>query len=358
MKIVSIVFMIAPLLLVNSLCIAEQTSHETQGSHGGHKSTGHAHQKGGWMLSFRTMNMRMKDSLDGDKRISSDEIVTAAPNRFYGDVGQPATLRVVPIKMDSKMDMFGVMYAQTDKVSWMLMLHHFEKEMELLAYMGASGITKRGIFKTKSSGMGDTSLSALWKVSDRNDHQLHLDLGVSLPTGNIDQKGTVLTPMGMRNKTILPYGMQLGSGTYDVLSGVSYTGKSGHSLDWGAKYQAVMRIGENDENYTLGDKHDVSAWGGVSFVPWIRISLSLSYQYQGDVDGIDSRIMLPVQTADPDNYGGNTLIAHWRAALLGQKGILGGHVIEFGYSKQLDQNVNGIQMEMDDMISVGYRYGF
>ncbi|MGY8816349.1 MAG: hypothetical protein ACKVHB_01055, partial [Pseudomonadales bacterium] len=80
MKIVSIVFMIAPLLLVNSLCIAEQTSHETQGSHGGHKSTGHAHQKGGWMLSFRTMDMRMKDSLDGDKRISSDEIVTAAPN--------------------------------------------------------------------------------------------------------------------------------------------------------------------------------------------------------------------------------------------------------------------------------------
>ena len=42
-----------------------------------------------------------------------------------------------------------------------------------------------------------------------------------------------------------------------------------YSSDWGVKYQATMRIGENDEDYTLGDTHRLSAWGGYSFAPWM-----------------------------------------------------------------------------------------
>ena len=318
----------------------------------------HIHKKGGWMFTYRTMDMHMEDNLDGSKGISSNEIVTTVPNRFYGVAGQPSTFRVVPTKMDSRMDMFSLMYAQTDKISWMLMLHHIEKSMKCTTYMGGSGTTQRGTFKTKSSGMGDTSARVLWKAFQHKYHKINLNFGVSLPTGDIDQKDIILTPMGMQPKSVLPYGMQLGSGTYDLLPGFTYLGNNGYSLGWGFKYQAVMHIGENDEDYSLGDTHKFSAWGGYSFAPWIKTSIGLSYKHESDIDGIDSRIVLPVQTADPDNYGGDTLMANWGLTLTGQNGPLAGHKIKFEYSKQLDQNQNGIQMEMDDMISVSYQRTF
>lgn len=337
-------------------------NHTPKKPHNNHKmviqSGEHAHTKGGWMFTYRKMDMHMEDNLDGSKGISSNEIVTTAPNRFFGVTGQPSTLRVVPLEMDSRMDMFSLMYAQTDKISWMLMLNHIEKSMKSTTYMGGSGTTQRGTFKTKSSGMGDTSASFLWKAFQHKYHKINLNFGVSLPTGDIDQKDIILTPMGMKPKLVLPYSMQLGSGTYDLLPGFTYSGSNGYLLDWGVKYQAIIRTGENDEDYTLGDTHNFSAWGGYSFAPWILTSIGLSYKYESDIDGIDSRIVLPVQTADPDNYGGDTLMAKWGLTLTGQNGPFAGHKIKFEYSKQLEQNQNGIQMEMDDMISASYQRAF
>jgi hypothetical protein len=318
----------------------------------------HTHKKGGWMFTYHAMDMHMEDNLDGSKGISSDKIVTTEPNRFYGVAGQPSTLRVVPTEMDTRMDMFGLMYAQTDKISWMLMLRHIEKSMKLTTYMGGSGTTQRGTFKTKSSGIGDTSVNFLWKAFQYKHHMINLNLGMSLPTGDIDQKDIVLTPMGMQPKSVLPYGMQLGSGTYDLLPGFTYLSSNDYPLDWGIKYRGIVRIGENDEDYTLGDVHKFSVWGGYSFAPWIKTSMGLSYKYESDIDGIDSRVVLPVQTADPDNYGGDTLTANWGLTLVGHKGPLIGHKIKFDYTKQLEQNLNGIQMEMDDMISVSYQFSF
>ena len=351
------------LLLVSIQSIAGGSSSQTHSganqaekTHSLHNTSGHGHKKGGWMFSLRTMDMHMENNLDGSRGISSDEIVTTIPNRFYGVSGQPATLRVAPIKMDSRMDMFSLMYAQTDTLSWMLMLHHIEKSMEFTTYMGGSGTTQRGNFKTKSSGMGHTALSVLWKTFDKEYHQVRLNLGISLPTGDIDQKDFILTPMGMKPKSVLPYGMQLGSGTYDFLPGFTYFGNNGSASDWGFKYQAVLRIGENDKDYTLGDNHKFSTWGAYSLAPWIKTSLGLSYKYEDDINGIDTRVVLPVQTADPDNYGGDTFMAHFGVTFSGQNGYFLGHKIKFEYSKQLDQNLNGIQMEMDDMFSASYQF--
>ena len=163
------------------------------------------------------------------------KLLLPSPNRFFGVTGQPSTLRVVPLEMDSRMDMFSLMYAQTDKISWMLMLHHIEKSMKSTTYMGGSGTTQRGTFKTKSSGMGDTSASFLWKAFQHKYHKINLNFGVSLPTGDIDQKDIILTPMGMQPKSVLPYCMQLGSGTYDLLPGFTYTGNNGYSSRLGGQ---------------------------------------------------------------------------------------------------------------------------
>jgi hypothetical protein len=151
--------------------------------------------------------------------------------------------------------------------------------------------------------------------------------------------------------------MQLGSGTYDLLPGITYTGKQ-QKYGWGMQYQATIRLNENSENYTLGDKHMLTGWASYRPTPWFSTSLRLSYQHEGNIDGMDSRIMAPVQTADPDNYGGNTLMAHWGLNWVGQSGYLRGHRIGLEYSRPIRQNLNGIQMEMQDMLTLGYQYAF
>jgi hypothetical protein len=83
-------------------------------------------------------------------------------------------------------------------------------------------------------------------------HKVHLDVGVSLPTGDIDQKGD--TPAGANQK--LPYPMQLGSGTWDFLPDITYTGHSS-GWSWGSQELATIRLGENSNNHTLGDRLEV-----------------------------------------------------------------------------------------------------
>ena len=48
----------------------------------------------------------------------------------------------------------------------------------------------------------------------------------------------------------------------------------------------------------------LTVWGAYQWQPWISTSLRLTGQAANQIDGIDSAIAVPNQTADPDNYGG------------------------------------------------------
>lgn len=309
----------------------------------------HLHKTGEWMVSYRFMSMQMKDNLQGSDSISADEIVTSLANPFAG----PPTVRVVPLEMTTDMHMLGMMYAPSDKLTLMAMLHYIEKEMEHQTYMGMMGTMRLGKFTTKASGLGDTKISALYGVLDDGKHKLHLNLGLSLPTGSIDEEDQVLSPMNTRPTLRMPYAMQLGSGTYDLEPGVTYNGHNGR-IGWGAQYKATLRLGENDEDYTLGDKHMLTGWGSYRFADCVSASLRLTYTDQDSIDGMDEQIAAPVQTANPDNYGGERLDLG-----VGVNTVVAGvHRLALEYETTIDQDVNGVQMEMQDMITVGWQLAF
>ena len=121
----------------------------------------HYHEAGEVMLSYRYMSMSMQGNQKNGNKISSDLIATTIPNRFFGMTGQPPTLRIVPTKMTMDMHMFGAMFAPTDWVTLMAMVNYLDNEMHHLTYQGMMGTTVRGAFSTKTSGIGDTNLSAL-----------------------------------------------------------------------------------------------------------------------------------------------------------------------------------------------------
>lgn len=314
----------------------------------------HMHEAGEWMVSYRFMSMRMEDNLRGSDSIDPAEIIQT-PNRFFGNSMQPPMLRVVPLDMQTDMHMLGLMYAPTDDVTLMAMVNYVDKEMDHATFnmMGE----RIGSFTTSTSGLGDTKVSALWRLHDDAVHHLHANIGLSLPTGSIDEEGTVLAPTGMRPTLRLPYAMQLGSGSVELMPGITYTGNFGHSA-WGAQLLASVPVNDNDEDYKLGSRTQATGWASYRVLPWLSGSLRLSYEHREEMEGMDERIMAPVQTADPDNYGGDWVNLGIGLNLVGQGDAVGGHRLALEYELPLYQDVNGIQMEMQGMLTLGYQYAF
>ncbi|MEJ8568115.1 transporter [Elongatibacter sediminis] len=316
----------------------------------------HLHDKGEWMVSYRFMRMRMDGNRDGTDGIDPGTIVTTAPNRFFGMPGQPPTLRVVPETMTTDMHMFGLMYAPSDRVTLMLMANYLEKEMGHVTWQGPMGTTVLGRFTTRTEGLGDTSISALVGLFDNGSQRAHLTLGLSLPTGDIEESGTVLTPMGMTPSLRLPYPMQLGSGSYDPILGITWAGRA-NAWGWGAQWRSVLRVADNDEDYRLGDEHRLNVWLSRLLTPGASLSLRLEGYDRGNISGQDRLIMAPVQTADPDRHAARRLGLGIGLNLAGS-GDLAGHRLAFEFHVPLYQDLDGPQMESDWMLTAGYQYAF
>ena len=314
----------------------------------------HTHEAGEWMFSYRFMHMDMQGNRDGDNSISPEEIVTTVPNRFANPPMMPPTLRVVPTDMSMQMHMLGVMYAPNDRVTLMGMANYVDKEMSHITFAGPAGTNRLGEFTTRANGFGDTSLSALIKLGSVESSPWHVNLGVSLPTGSVTQRDQILTPMNTRPTPRLPYPMQLGSGTFDLLGGLTYF-ETRDRWSWGAQWRSVLPLGENDEDYALGDRHELQSWMSYLASSHVSVSARLAYLYRGNIDGIDPAIMAPVQTADPDNQGMNRVDLG-----LGANFLLPGkrHRLALELTVPIHQDLDGPQLETDWQLTLGWQLAF
>lgn len=338
----------------------------------------HVHPKGKLMFSYRFMNMHMQGMMDGSDNISADE-VALSNNALAGETMRmgympdgsprlmtvPATYRIVPRKMDMRMHMFGAMYGLTENVTLMAMLNYVEKEMTLRTYQGMAGTNVAGTFTGRTSGIGDTKISALVRLFEESGHKFHMSLGLSLPTGSIDEKGSVLppfagmmTPAGQKvSIDRLAYPMQLGSGSYDLLPGITYSSRQG-DLSWGSQLSATIRLNDNKEDYRLGDKVEITGWVAKQWAPWISSSVRLSYHSEGQIRGRDEVITGGMPLFDPENSGRDQVDLNLGVNLLGQKGMVKGHRLDLEVGVPLYQEVNGLQMKNDWAATIGWRKTF
>ena len=187
-------------------------------------------------------------------------------------------------------------------------------------------------------------------------HKIHGIVGVSVPTGSTDEMASILTPMNMTPTVRLPYPMQLGSGTYDPIVGASYSGL-GSRWGWGAQWRSMYRLGDNDDDYHLGNEHRATGWPSYLFDESFSASLRMEYLKRDNISGIDPEIVAPVQTADPDRQALTRTDAsiglHWAG-----QGGLHGYRIAVEYVLPIRQDVDGPQMETDSSIMLGLQKSF
>lgn len=315
----------------------------------------HLHGRGEVMLSYRAMLMGMEGNRIGTDEVSPETIVSTVENVN----APPPTLRVVPVDMTMTMHMIGAMWAPTDNLTLMAMGSFISKEMDHTTFQGMAGTTTLGGFTTEASGIGDTSITALFRLWQAEHLSVHGGFGVSFPTGSIDEEDTVLTPMNTRPSLRLPYPMQIGSGTFDLKPSVTLTNKT-HDARFGGgmQYSAVLRTGDNDEGYTLGDRHELTGWGAWSPDPRVSLSLRATGRTVGQIDGADPLITAPVQTANPDFQGGDTIEIGAGVNLLAIGGAFNGHRIAAEIMVPIYQDLNGPQLETDYVVTLGWQKAF
>ncbi|MFP6757559.1 MAG: hypothetical protein VCC99_04985, partial [Alphaproteobacteria bacterium] len=151
----------------------------------------HTHLANQWMVGYEFVSMEMEGNRNGTSRVSIDDVL----NDFT----------VAPLKMTMEMHMAMVMYVPSGDLTLMAMLPYVRKKMNHVTRTNVS-------FTTKSDGVGDAELSALYTFYRHNvdEHRFISVAGLSLPTGPIDEKDFLANPSQGRQK--LPYPMQLGSG--------------------------------------------------------------------------------------------------------------------------------------------------
>lgn len=289
----------------------------------------HRHAEGEWMASYRFRTMHMDGNLNGSSEVSDRAVL----NRYM----------VTPTEMTMNAHMLGLMYGANDDVTVMLGIPFVNKSMDHLTRRG-------GRFTTNSSGLGDIKVSALVNLYENEGHHLHFNAGVSLPTGAVDVRDT--TPAGPN--MILPYPMQLGSGTLDLMPGMTYSGHSGE-WSWGAQVLGTIRMGSNKRGYTLGNEGELSVWGAKRWNDTISTSVRLNGRTWGDISGADPALnprMIP--TADPTLRAGSRV-----DALLGLNSSLGsGHRLSIEGGVPIVQSLDGPQLGVDYILTAGWQLSF
>ncbi len=209
-------------------------------------------------------------------------------------------------------------------------------------------------FSTGSEGLGDVRVSGMFPLHSWARQRLHFIAGLSLPTGSITERDN--TPAGANQK--LPYPMQLGSGTVDLLPGITYLGES-DDWSWGSQLNGTIRLDRNDQDYSLGDRAALTAWGARRWCRWLSTSLRVEGQAWDDIDGHDAELNpMMVPTADPNLRGGKEANVFLGANFYGRDGWIKGQRLALEWGIPFYQSLNGPQLETDWRFTAGWQFAW
>jgi len=291
----------------------------------------HCHEKGGLMFSYRFMSMNMSGNLNGNDVIANDQIFNQ-----YNSLGESMSMR---------MHMIGAMYGIANNISLMVMLGHTSKSMNMLT-------KKNVVFQTKSSGINDVKITALYRFLNKSKYKIHANIGLSIPSGRINFRDDTPSTDNMK----LPYVMQIGSGTWNVILGATSHFQF-NKFSLGLQPIYLAHTGKNSQNYRLGDNLNLNYWVAYKILDWMSISFNLQNKFSYNIMGNDSELMsIMAPAANNYNYGSKISNGSTGINFVVPSGFFDGLRISIEYFIPLHQNYDGIQMGMDNNLYIGLQF--
>ncbi len=303
----------------------------------------HMHPKGEIMFGYQYMFMKMEGIRDGSREITPTEVFARNP-----------AFTVAHVRMEMEEHMFDFMYAPDNRLTLMAMLPY--KQMSMLHQTPANTF-----FTQHADGIGDLHVMGMYTlIGDilKGGHRLVLDAGVSFPTGSINKQDHRLgNPANPLQK--LEYPMQLGSGTYDVLPGLTYLGDIGR-WSWGAQNMNTVRLGRNSSGYRFGNQYQLTAWGAYGVTDWFAPYVRLDGRIWDNITGADPAYgAVPTSAeASPNLQAGERINMLFGFNLYAPRGVLKGNRLTVEGGIPVYEHLTGPQLGMAWSFNIGWTYGF
>ena len=212
-------------------------------------------------------------------------------------------------------------------------------------------VTDLVFFETASETIGDISIRALLNLLDMEQHRVSLALGGTIPTGQTTRSGA--TPLAP--STTLPYVMQGGSGTFDLLGGLTFLTQN-DVASVGVQFNTVVRIENNDRGYRLGDQFEFSVWGAHRVSDWMSISMRALYETWGDVRGSDPGTDGTIDPgANSFAQGGDRIQIPIGFNLFLREGPIAGHRLSFEWYYPVHQELHGPQLSAHRTLVISWQ---
>ena len=204
---------------------------------------------------------------------------------------------------------------------------------------GPGGHTTLGYGMThehSAEGFADTLVSASYRLARSPGFGAHATLGVWVPTGAVDKTN----PDG----SFVHYGMQPGSGTWDIEPSITAHGRFG-AVGWGTQAGYRWRAEKaNESGFRFGDVARATGWASYLLAPDLGATARLEWRHEGKVEGHYNGAHKHASPPDGQaNYGGDTIDAglgiNWRLPIPAPARPQAGLELAI----PLHQDLNGIQ---------------
>ncbi|MDQ6959928.1 MAG: hypothetical protein Q9M27_02775 [Mariprofundaceae bacterium] len=260
--------------------------------------------------------------------------------------------------MNMSMQNIALGYSFSDNFFAGVMGMYQDNRMGMAFNSMMTAMTGQTSYIMKSSGFADTMLMTKYRLYADDPliptSQFSLFTGASLPSGSISERNTT-HPLAVRQTELLPYGMQLGSGTVDPILGLLYQGSKAPWW-WGLDGTYTGRWYDNSRNYQLGDVYKLDAYLmnqiSYNFLWQAQVNVEWKGRIHGQADeamsgfsghathgNAASPFMTPLW--NPANYGGVrtsvTLGVQWQPVPL--------HILELDVKLPVYQRLNGVQLK-------------
>ena len=277
-------------------------------------------------IGYRFIAARYERHQEGRREVSAEEVL--------GRYGRVMT------RMDVEANVFSLGYRANE--NWMVHL-----SVPFLRMAGDVESLDENMFSLAVEGVSDleVNISRYFHLDPQT--QVALNLGIGVPTGSIDMK---------RRGSLLPYSIQLGSGTWDLSPGIAAVRETGR-FELGASVETDIHLGNNSRGYSSGNAVAGTMWVDYSVNPHLEFGVFVRGFH---LDGVEA-FMQEGKSAlhwNPGNYGGDFVEGGLSVRLLHPSCPYGGKFLEIRASRPLWRNANGIHLVNDWTLDLGIGISF
>lgn len=300
----------------------------------------HGHKTGEWMLSYRFMAMDMQGLQSGTDLLETSDVLK--------------DFMITPIQMGMHMHAIGAMFAPHNRITLMAMTGYQQRSMEMEGgHHHKEGDHEHpvGMHEMSSAGIGDVkleSLLTLWKTDHLN---LIGNIGVSFPTGSITQTGT--------DGRAFPYPMQLGSGSFEGMPGITLFGYQGN-WSYGSQLRGTFPLHTNANDYQHGNTLTATAWGARRLNDWLSFSGRFLFTHSGHITGNHPDLNPNMSPSHRPDFRGGTLldVAVSSNLIIPSGNPLAGQRLAIEFQMPIYQNLTGTQLKNRWRLILGWQYAF